>query len=357
MFSNFFLKSFRILLLPFALLYWLGIGIRNWFFDKNIFKSAGFGLPLICVGNLSVGGTGKSPMVEYLVLNLKDKFSVATLSRGYKRKTKGYALANESTTALEIGDEPMQFHLKFPEVPVAVGEERIVAIPQLLHDRPETEAIILDDAFQHRAIKAGLNILLTDYNNLFTRDFYLPTGDLRDLKSSYKRAEIILVTKCKPDLTEAEKQKLIKEIVPLPKQQIFFTAIEYGQMYHISSSKIFVPDPKTEVLLVTGIANPKPLKRMLEEHSSSYHMLQYPDHHIFTIDDLDEIKQKFKKIDTANKIILTTEKDAVRLVKFTNEIAELPLYVIPVRHQFLFEEGSDFNKSVTDFIKNFKQQS
>lgn len=357
MFSNFFLKSFRILLLPFALLYWLGIGIRNWFFDKNIFKSAGFGLPLICVGNLSVGGTGKSPMVEYLVLNLKDKFSVATLSRGYKRKTKGYALANESTTALEIGDEPMQFHLKFPEVPVAVGEERIVAIPQLLHDRPETEAIILDDAFQHRAIKAGLNILLTDYNNLFTRDFYLPTGDLRDLKSSYKRAEIILVTKCKPDLTEAEKQKLIKEIVPLPKQQIFFTAIEYGQMYHISSSKIFVPDPKTEVLLVTGIANPKPLKRMLEEHSSSYHMLQYPDHHIFTIDDLDEIKQKFKKIETANKIILTTEKDAVRLVKFTNEIAELPLYVIPVRHQFLFEEGSDFNKSVTDFIKNFKQQS
>ena len=357
MFSNFFLKSFRILLLPFALLYWLGIGIRNWFFDKNIFKSAGFGLPLICVGNLSVGGTGKSPMVEYLVLNLKDKFSVATLSRGYKRKTKGYALANESTTALEIGDEPMQFHLKFPEVPVAVGEERIVAIPQLLHDRPETEAIILDDAFQHRAIKAGLNILLTDYNNLFTRDFYLPTGDLRDLKSSYKRAEIILVTKCKPDLTEAEKQKLIKEIVPLPKQQIFFTAIEYGQMYHISSSKIFVPDPKTEVLLVTGIANPKPLKRMLEEHSSSYHMLQYPDHHIFTIDDLDEIKQKFKKIDTANKIILTTEKDAVRLVKFANEIAELPLYVIPIRHQFLFEEGSDFNKSVTDFIKNFKQQS
>lgn len=357
MFSNFFLKSFRILLLPFALLYWLGISIRNWMFNKNILKSASFGLPLICVGNLSVGGTGKSPMVEYLVGSLKDKFKVATLSRGYKRKTTGYALANESSTALEIGDEPMQFHLKFPEVPVAVGGERILAIPQLLHDRPETQAIILDDAFQHRTIKAGLNILLTEYNNLFTRDFYLPTGDLRDLKSSYKRAEIMVVTKCKPGLSEAKKQKVLKEINPLPRQPVFFTAIGYGSMYHISSNKIFVPDATTEVLLITGIANPRPLKKMLEEHSNSYHMLQYADHHIFTIDDLNEIKQKFEKIETFNKIILTTEKDAVRLVKFASEIAELPLYVIPVRHQFLFNEGSQFDKLVMDFIQNFKQQS
>jgi len=357
MFSNFFLRSFRILLLPFALLYWLGISIRNWLYKKNILKSASFGLPLICVGNLSVGGTGKSPMVEYLVSNLKDKFKVATLSRGYKRKTKGYALANENTTALEIGDEPMQFHQKFPDVPIAVGEERIHAIPQLLHDRPETQAIILDDAFQHRAIKAGLNILLTDYNNLFTRDFYLPTGDLRDSKSSYKRAEVIVVTKCKPDLAEVEKQKLVKEINLMPGQLIFFSAIVYGQLYHIISKELFTLDAKTEVLLVTGIANPRPLKKMLEEHSSSYHMLQYSDHHIFTIDDLNEIKQKFKKIETANKIILTTEKDAVRLIKFTNEITDLPLYVIPVRHQFLFEEGVSFGKTVNDFIQNFKQQS
>ena len=172
MFSNWFLKSFRILLLPFAILFWVIIVIRNWLYDRNIFKSTSFGLPLICVGNLSVGGTGKSPMVEFLVLHLKNHFKVATLSRGYKRKTRGYALANDFTTAIDIGDEPMQFHQKFPDVPVAVGEERIVAIPQLLHDRPETEAIILDDAFQHRAIRAGLNILLTEYGNLFTRDFF-----------------------------------------------------------------------------------------------------------------------------------------------------------------------------------------
>ena len=356
MFSNFFLKSFRILLLPFALLYWLGISIRNWCYNKKLLKSSGFGLPVICVGNLSVGGTGKSPMVEYLVLKLKDKFKVATVSRGYKRKTKGYALAHENTTALEIGDEPMQFHLKFPDVPVAVGEERLVAIPQLLHDRPDTQAIILDDAFQHRAVKAGLNILLTEYNNLFTRDFYLPTGDLRDLKSSYKRSEIIVVTKCKRGLTETEKQKVIREIKPLSHQHIFFTALEYGQLYHISNKNVLHLEKNTEVLLVTGIANPRPLKKMLEEHSNSYHMLQYSDHHIFSIDDLNEIKKRFDRIETKNKIILTTEKDAVRLTKFS-EIAAWPFFVIPVRHHFLFEEGEKFDKLVTDFIQNFKRIS
>jgi tetraacyldisaccharide 4'-kinase len=170
MFSNFFLKSFRILLLPFALLYWLVIGIRNWLYNKKIFRSNSFGLPVICVGNLSAGGTGKSPMVEYLVERLKDHYKIATLSRGYKRKTKGYTLAHENSTALEIGDEPMQFHLKFPDLPVAVGERRIEAIPQLLQDKPGIQVIILDDAFQHRAIKAGLNTIIC----LFMTFIYQP---------------------------------------------------------------------------------------------------------------------------------------------------------------------------------------
>jgi len=362
MFSNFFLKSFRILLLPFALLFWLGIGIRNWLYDKKIFDSASFGLPLICVGNLSVGGTGKSPMVEYLVMHLKDKFNVATLSRGYKRKTKGYALASENTDALEIGDEPMQFYLKFPDVPIAVGEKRIEAIPQLLHDKPQTEVIILDDAFQHRAIKAGLNILLTDCNNLFTRDFYLPTGDLRDLKNSFRRAEVILVTKCRPDLAEEEKQKIIKEIglrsngQTLPQQQFFFTAIEYGEPYHIKTKTTSPLNEKMEVLLVSGIANPTPLKKMLEGNSKVYYMMHYPDHHIFTIDDLKEIKKKFDGMQGSNKMILTTEKDAVRLVKFQQDITDLPLYVIPIHHRFLFGEGDQFDEIIFNFIKKFKKQ-
>lgn len=355
MFSNFFLKSFRILLLPFALLYWLGIVVRNWLYDKNVFKSTSFGLPLICVGNLSVGGTGKSPMVEYLVRLLKDRFKVATLSRGYKRKTSGYALASATTTALDIGDEPRQFYLKFPEVPVAVGEERMVAIPQLLHDRPETEVIILDDAFQHRVIRAGLNILLTECGNLFTHDFYLPTGDLRDLKSQYKRAEIIIVTKCDPALSHDEKQQITRDISPQPGQLVFFTAIVYGQLYHILDKSSFSLTEETEVLLVSGIANPRPLKEWLETNSREYHFLQYSDHHIFSIDDLKEIRKRFDTVEASGKIILTTEKDAVRLLKFGAEIKDWPLYVIPVRHDFLFGEEQQFNRQVINFIRDFKQ--
>jgi len=355
MFSNYFLKSFRILLLPFALPYWIGILIRNWFYDKKILGSTSFGIPLICIGNLSVGGTGKSPMVENLVILLKDTFKVATLSRGYKRKTKGYALAGENSTALEIGDEPMQFHIKFPEIAVAVGEKRVEAIPELLHDRPETDVIILDDAFQHRSIKAGLNILLTDFNNLFTRDFYLPTGDLRDQKSSYKRAEIIIVTKCNKNLTEVERGNIIKEINPTAGQNIFFTAIEYSRPYHIITNKEKGVESKLEVLLVSGIANPRPLKKLLEEYSASYQMLQYPDHHIFSFDDLEDIKKAFNEIKAKDKVILTTEKDAVRLIKFTNEIKELPFYVVPIRHQFLFGDKEKFDKLVVDFINNFRQ--
>jgi len=357
MYSNIFLKSFRILLFPLAIVYWLIIFIRNKLYDKNILGSASFGLPLICVGNLSVGGTGKSPMVELLVRNLKDDFKIATLSRGYKRKTKGYALANEHSSALEIGDEPMQFKLKFPEVPVAVGEERLDAISQLLHDRPDTQSIILDDAFQHRAIKAGLNILLTDHGNLFTRDFYLPTGDLRDLKSSYKRAQIIIVTKCDPFMNQNEQKETIAEIRPLPNQHIFFTSNMYGELYHIiSNEQVRESLAGTEVLLVTGIANPQPLKDLLMDHAETFYMLHYPDHHIFTIDDWKDIKRRFDKMEAKEKIILTTEKDAVRLAKFGEQLKDVPLYVIPLEHHFLFNEKEKFLSLVKDFIKDFKNK-
>ena len=352
-FNAFFLKSFRILLLPFALIYGIVVIIRNWLYNKQYLTSARFNFPLICVGNLSVGGTGKSPMVEYLVGLLHQQFNTATLSRGYKRKTKGYALANEQTTALEIGDEPMQFHLKFPQVPVAVGEERIVAIPQLLHDRPDTEVIILDDAFQHRAISAGLNIVLTEYNNLFTRDFFLPTGDLRDQRSSAARAEIIVVTKCPVDLSLEEKKRLINEINPHPKQQLFFSAIAYDTPYHILDHTSRAITEQDEVYLVCGIANPRPLKNYLHEKASTYYQQTYGDHHIFTIDDLREITEKFREIPAASKCILTTEKDAVRLMKFSEQLAGIPLYVIPIKPVFLFNEGEAFNKAVIGFIQNF----
>jgi tetraacyldisaccharide 4'-kinase len=356
-FNFFLLKPIRILLFPLSLIYFAIIFLRNRMFDKGIFKSASFNLPLICVGNVAAGGTGKSPMTEYLVKELKSHFKIATLSRGYKRKTSGYALANENSTALEIGDEPMQFHLKFPDTPIAVGEARIEAIPQLLHDRPDTQAIILDDAFQHRSVKAGMNIVLTDCNNLYTRDWYLPTGDLRDEKTSVKRAQIIIITKCNPGLLPKEKEDIIREIEPAANQAMFFTSIRYGQPYHIISKKPARVSNDVEVLLVTGIANPGPLKNLLQEKSKAYYEMAYNDHHIFTIDDLKDMQKRFKSVNAPYKIILTTEKDAVRLVKFEQELADMPLYVVPIELEFLFNEGPRFNGLIGTFIKDFSKKA
>jgi tetraacyldisaccharide 4'-kinase len=350
------LKPIRMLLLPFSLLYGLTVWIRNWMFNKKILRSASFNLPLICVGNLSVGGTGKSPMVEFMIDKLKSRFRVAVLSRGYKRKTSGYTLATAESTALEIGDEPMQFYNKFPDVTVAVGEERVVAIPQILHDRPATEVIILDDAFQHRSVAAGLNILLTDFNNLYTRDWFLPTGDLRDQPKSARRAQIIVVTKCPPDLSIAEKERIIREIKPAKGQHVFFTAIAYGKPYQVITHEIWTPERGAEVLLVTGIANPGQLKKYLEENFNGYDELAYGDHHIFTIDDLQYILKKFDQISSARKIILTTEKDAVRLQKFSLQLRGLPVFVMPIQPVFLFYEENQFTSLITTFIQGFPGQ-
>lgn len=347
----------RMLLFPFSLIYFAGIWCRNRLYNNNILKSASFNLPIICIGNLSVGGTGKSPMVEYLVRLFKNEFSVATLSRGYKRKTRGYALANESSTALEIGDEPMLFHTKFPDIAVSVGEERLVAIPLLLHDRPDTNVIILDDAFQHRAVKAGLNILLVDCNNLFTRDWYLPTGELRDEKQSYHRAHLIIVTKCKEDTTPGEKKKVLEELNPLRHQHVFFTTIRYGLPYHIITKTVKEITGKMEVLLVTGIANPQTLTKYLEKKAGGCVQVPFSDHHIFTIDDLKNIIKEFESIQSTSKIILTTEKDAVRLIKFENVLKDLPLYVIPIEHEFLFNDTWRFTALVKTFVLNFNQYS
>lgn len=353
-FNTIFIRSFRILLLPVALLYGIVITIRNWLFDKNIIKSATFNFPLICVGNLAVGGTGKSPMVEYLIELLQHDYNIATLSRGYKRKTKGYALANENTTALEIGDEPMQFHTKFPDVAVAVGEERLEAIPQLLHDKPDTGTIILDDAFQHRYINAGLNLLLTDCSNLFYSDWFLPGGDLRDQRKSYKRAQILIVTKCPATMNEEQKNKIAKRIRLQKGQHLFFTSLQYGKPYHILTRQTVSLTQNTSVLLICGIANPKQLKKYLAECTASYDELLYNDHHIFTIDDLHKIRRQFEAMQGDYKIIITTEKDAVRLQKFSEELKALPLCVLPVKPQFLFGEREKFNGLVRSFIEGYK---
>lgn len=348
------LKSFRYLLLPLSWIYGAVIWLRNKLFDKNILKSAAFNFPVICVGNLATGGTGKTPLTEYLIRLLKNDYKIATLSRGYKRKTTGFAIADKDSTALEIGDEPMQLQQKFPDITIAVGEERLVSIPLLLHQRPETQVIILDDAFQHRQVRAGLNIILTDYSNLYTRDFILPAGDLRDVRSSSKRADIIIVTKCKADLNDSEKRSIIAEIEPAKNQTVYFTTIVYSKPYHLFTREEIDIKPDDGILLVCGIANPKPLKQHLTKYADSYDMLRYADHHIFHSNDLQDIRQHFNKIHSEHKVVLTTEKDAVRLAKFENELKDFPIYVIPMRHEFLFNEAAAFEKKIRQFIVSFK---
>jgi len=343
-------------LFPFSIAYGLIIWVRNALFDKNILKSATFNFPLICVGNLAIGGTGKTPMTEFIVNALKSNYKIATLSRGYKRRTKGFFIAVEGTTAIEIGDEPMQFHQKFPDIVVAVGEERLFAIPQILYQKPETQVIVLDDAFQHRRVAAGLNIILTECNNLFTRDFLFPTGDLRDIKSSYKRADIIIVTKCKNDLTENERAKIIKEINPQNGQKVYFSALKYDAPYHLFTKEITILDRSKDVLLICGIANPTPLKTHLTNKVHYYEMTKYADHHIFTSTDLKEILRQFEKIQSEQKIIITTEKDAVRLEKFKNELIDFPIYVLPIQHEILFNENDDFINKLTSFIEKYPPQ-
>jgi tetraacyldisaccharide 4'-kinase len=351
------LRPVRILLFPFSLIYAFIIWIRNKMFDKGWLSSSSFNLPLIGIGNLSAGGTGKSPMVEFIVSRFKDQYKLAVLSRGYMRKTKGYALANAQSNALEIGDEPMQFYNKFPSVTIAVGEERIVAIPQLLHDVPGTQVIILDDAFQHRYVTPGLNILLTDCNNLFTRDWFLPTGDLRDLPSGYKRADVLVVTKCPSELSEEQRNEIIAEIKPLAHQQIFFTSISYGLPYHLFTGEKRPLNDNTEALLVSGIANPRQLKKYLSDNTSAYYEMLYSDHHIFSIDDLREIRKRFASITSPDKIIVTTEKDAMRLTKFQQALIDYPFYVLPIQMRFLFGGEKAFTELIANFISTFNNKN
>ena len=346
-------KKFRYILFPFSIIYGSVIQLRNQLFDKKILRSATFDFPLITVGNLATGGTGKTPMVEYLVRMLNKKYQVATLSRGYKRKTKGFFIADENTEVFDIGDEPMQIHQKFPDVTVAVAEERVLGIPAVLNDGPQTQVIILDDAFQHRQVNAGLNVLLSDYNHLYTKDFLLPAGNLRDTKSSSKRADIIIVTKCKADLNDNEREKTIDELNPLPHQKVFFTKIIYKNPYHLFSKKEIVLEKNLEVLLVCGIANPKKITEVLSECVSSFQIQQYKDHYNFDKDDMNQILKLFSEIKNREKIILTTEKDAVRLLKFRNEISNMPVYVLPMEHEFLFNKAAIFEKDVIQFIESF----
>ena len=346
----------RILLAPFSLLYGLGVGLNNFFYRIGLLKSMSFNVPVVSVGNLSVGGAGKTPHIEYLVRSLREFIDVATLSRGYKRKTRGFQVVQPGLDALQVGDEPMQFKRKFPDVLVAVAEDRAFAIPQIMMEQPSTQLILLDDAFQHRAVQPGLNVLLTEYDRPFTRDWLLPAGRLREWRSAYHRADVIIVSKCPPDLSEADAQRLRNEINPLPNQQIFFSYYEYQSPYYLFDPRYKLRfTPELEVLLISAIANTDYLLQYLRSQTGEVRPLEYEDHHYFSKYDISDLQRNFERMDATAKVIVTTEKDATRLELHRDFLLEnrLPIFVLPVEVKFHFDQGPTFDQVVKDYLLNF----
>lgn len=349
---------FRILLSPLALLYGVGVSLRDFFYRVGLLKSVHFDIPVISVGNLSVGGVGKTPHIEYLIRLLQDYIEIATLSRGYRRKTAGFLVAGPQMSAEEVGDEPLQFKRKFPEVMVTVGENRAFAIPRMLGVKPDLQLILLDDAFQHRAVTPGLNILLTDYNYPFTKDYLLPAGRLREWRSAYHRADTIIVTKCPTDLTVADREIAINEIAPLPNQRVYFSYYAYQNPYYIfDPTYITALESDWDVVLISAIAGTDYLLSYLEPKVAAVHLLEYEDHHYFEMQEMIQLKNTFDSISNNKKIILTTEKDAMRLELHRRFLAEnrLPVFSLPVEVRFLFDEGPAFDQHIKDFLLNFKK--
>ncbi len=348
----------RILLAPFALLYGIGVGLRVFLYKKGILKGVEFDLPIISVGNLSIGGAGKTPHIEYLIRLLGDYLEIATISRGYKRKTSGFLVVKPQHNTVAVGDEPLQFARKFPEVLVTVSESRTFAVPHILMEKPGTQLILLDDAFQHLSIKPGLNILLTEYSLLFTRDYLLPVGRLREWRSAYKRADIIVVSKCPFQITEEEKKSLIEEIDPLPKQRIYFSFYQYGSPYFILDQHTQFPlSSDLDIVLISAIASVDYLVSYLEGQVNSIRSIEFEDHHYFTEFEMSQLMNTFHAIDSRKKIILTTEKDAVRLELHRKFIVQnnLPLFVLPVAVVFHTDgEESGFDNDIRKFLLDFK---
>ena len=349
------------LLFPISVLYGTVTFVRNKMFDCGILPSEKFDVPVICVGNLSVGGTGKTPHTEYLARLLSARYRVAVLSRGYKRKSKGFVLADERTTARELGDEPYQIKRKFPDIKVAVDADRRNGITRLMQlpDEEKPEVIILDDAFQHRYVKPTLSLLLTDCNKLYTSDYVLPAGRLREWKSGASRADIIIVTKCKADISDEERENILRQISPSKKQRVFFTYINYGELLPVfgdrSDALMNVTSGNPEVILLTGIANPLPLKNKVEEFSSNIDMLSFPDHHDFSEADIRSVENRLKAGKDNRKIVVTTEKDAVRLLanSYLSDEYKGLFYYLPIKIDFCGGEAENFDKIILNkVVKN-----
>lgn len=333
-------KLIRNIFFPIVPIYYGVTWLRNVCYDAGIFKSKNYDFPIICVGNLSVGGTGKTPMIEYLIRLLRNKHQLATLSRGYKRTTDGFQIANTTSSAETIGDEPYQFYTKFKDITVSVDANRQQGISKL-QSLKKPDIILLDDAFQHRKVEAGLNILLTSYGKLYIDDIILPTGDLREPKSGAKRANIIVVTKCPKDITVEERNNIIHRIKPNSNQEVFFSTIVYSNCIYSKHDSINLSGLKDiNFTLVTGIANAVPLVNYLNDEGYKFEHINFKDHHVFTNADIEALNKK--------EIILTTEKD---FTKLGNKLSGKKLYYLPIETTVF--EHEKFNKILLDFCSQY----
>lgn len=328
----------RVLLWPVSILYGLLVQFRNHLYNIGYKKSIRFETTVISVGNLGVGGNGKTPMVEYLIKLLRTKAKVSVLSRGYGRKTKGFRIAASNDRASDIGDEPLQMFLKFkPNLTVAVGESRVEAIPRILFEKPEVNTIILDDAFQHRSVKPQLSILVTDYWTPFFRDFMLPSGRLREPRNGAKRADLVVITKCPPNISSKERELFVTEIhrycTDIP---VYFSCIDYLNPLHIFTQEVLTGEPS--VLLFSGIAKPETLVQHVSDKYSLFDHIRFKDHFEYSIKEVEKIKRKFASLKNDQKILLTTEKDMVKIMGFQKELREMPIYYLPIQCLFIAEQ-------------------
>lgn len=351
------MRFLRILLFPFSLLYGLAVLIRNAAYDTGFFTSQKFDLPVISIGNLTVGGSGKSPMAEYLIRLLKDDQKTAVLSRGYGRKTKGFLLVQQTSSADETGDEPLQFKNKFPDITVAVCEKRRTGIERLQHDH---KVIILDDAFQHRAVKPGLSILLYDYNQLRHRQWLLPSGNLREPLWEKRRADMIVVTKAPEALSDNEKERILNQIKPQERQPVFFSYLEYGELVSASGAAVrplASLTASTGVVVLSGIANPGPLLNELGKYSRAIIHQEYPDHHPYSRKNIVKLAEAFQQLDNQDKLIITTEKDMQRLrsAEGAELLQDLPVYYLPVRAAL--QHAARFNLLIEKYVKRNRGNS
>ena len=348
----------RLLLLPVMPLYALAVWVRNRMFDAKILRSQKPEIPTICVGNLCVGGSGKTPHIEYLIRLLKDEFKVCTLSRGYGRKSKGFVLAKEPASSELLGDESMQYFQKFPDISVCVDINRRRAIQNLKTEVPDTDVILLDDAFQHRYVDAGLKILLTDYFRPYYDDYLLPVGNLREPRNAVKRADMIVVTKCPPVFSPIVKEDILRKIKPERNQSVYFSYMKHGQLRNLDGSVYKInKDVLNHFVVITGIFNPYPLVEHLRNFTKDIKLFQFPDHHEFTKTELRRVRKHFSGYFCNHKYIITTEKDLMRLKDSPvfAEISDLPICYVPVEVEFHKDGKTEFDKRILKYVGEHKK--